>query len=344
MQTDFLRDYWYIACMSDQLKQVPIARQILGEHLVLFRDKDGHAGVLLDRCPHRNLALSRGSVTGNGLQCAYHGWTYDRDGLCTLIPAQCEPSKKEIRMQSFPVQESQGFVWVYMGKQTGQSRRAESKQSNQGAPLQFPLYNEPRARHWVMERVFEGNALYCAENFLDVPHTIFVHAGIFRNESGKELDYEVTAGKDWVQAEFFDEGAFDTFLGRLLIPRETRMVHTDRFILPATTRVDYYFNESRNFIVMSQCTPITHTKTRVFTYMAFRFDPIAWWIQKIYEPLSNRILDQDVIVIKEQRDDIGRFTSPSFQFHSTDAIGREIFQLVNGKKLPARIRRGRMRV
>lgn len=341
---DFLYEYWYIACRSSELQiKKPLKRQILDEHLVFFREQDGQAGALLDRCPHRNLALSRGQVTKNGLQCAYHGWTYNREGECTVVPAQCSSSPRSTHMRSFPVKESQGFVWVFMT-----ARKAARKSNKQFLPahdpIQFPLYEDSRARHWVMERVFEGNALHCAENFLDVPHTVFVHAGIFRNKSGKELEYKVTAGREWVQAEFFDEGAFDTFLGRLLIPGGVQMIHTDRFMLPSITRVDYYFTEKRNFIVMSQCTPITATATRVFTYMAFRFDPFAWLVQKIFEPLANRILDQDVVVIKQQTEDMLLTGAPSFLFHPTDAIGREIFQLVHGKQLKAEIRRARIRI
>ncbi|MCB1322674.1 MAG: aromatic ring-hydroxylating dioxygenase subunit alpha [Leptospiraceae bacterium] len=325
-----LYDYWYIACQSKQLKAAPLARCLLNTHLVLFRGPDGTPGALEDRCAHRNLALSRGVCTDRGLQCCYHGWTYDVTGRCVLIPADSMESPEEnIRIRAFEVREKQGFLWVYMG--AGRPRTE---------PLDFPLYAAHRVRHWVMERVFEGDALQCAENFLDVPHTIFVHKKLFRNESRQQLQFEVTGGRDFVQAEFFDEQPFDTFLGRLLIPRNERMVHTDRFQLPCTTRVDYYFSEQRRFVVMSQCTPISENRTRVFTYMVFRFDPIPRIIQWIYEPLSNRILDQDVEIIGRQSADMARFGGPDFRFQRADAIVKEIYQLAAGKYRPGKARRG----
>ena len=98
-----------------QIGKDPVARTVLGEALVIFRGADGEAAALIDRCAHRNLALSRGKVTAEGLRCAYHGWTWGSDGHCTGIPSSCEPeSCRAIRIKAYPVKEQQGFVWVWM--------------------------------------------------------------------------------------------------------------------------------------------------------------------------------------------------------------------------------------
>jgi len=122
------------------------------------------------------------------------------------------------------------------------------------------------------------------------------------------------------------------------------MEHTDAFHLPATTRVDYRFSEKRHFIVMSQCTPIQTNITRVYTYMAFRFDPIAPLVRLIYAPLSARILDQDVEVIRNQSENIVRSGVERFYFHQTDAIAREIRAMMDGEKPEPGIWRKRIRV
>jgi phenylpropionate dioxygenase-like ring-hydroxylating dioxygenase large terminal subunit len=303
---------------------------------VLFRDHAGKPGALLDRCPHRNLALARGSVTAEGLQCAYHGWTFNAHGDCISIPAACDGSAGKIKVKAFEAIEQQGFIWIFMTDKPGLKP--------QTLPPLFPLYEDRRASVWHYERFFNADALHCAENFLDVPHTIFVHGGLFRSESKSELEFEVTHGPDWVQAEFFGEKPFDTFLGKLLIPQNLPMRHTDRFILPATTRVDYSFSESRRFIVMSQCTPITEDSCQVYTYMAFRFDPVAPLIKIIYYPLAARILKQDVILLGQQKQDIARSEKASFLFHSSDAIAREIYQLARGKGIHPAAGRRRMRI
>lgn len=332
-----LKDFWYIFCLASELKTKPVARTIVGEHLVVFRDKEGNLGALEDRCIHRNLALSRGKVTKHGLQCAYHGFTYATTGKCAFVPAQPRPTENtKAKVRAFRVVEQQGFIWVFMGD--------AQKLKTDNLPLQLPMYDDKKARRWVMQRVFAGNAFHCAENFLDVPHTVFVHNKWFRSEIKDEIDIEVRAGKDWVEAEFLGEQAFDSLVGKLLLPKNEKMVHTDKFMLPYTTRVDYFFSERRHFIVMSQCSPINENSTRVFTYMAFRFDGFASLIKLLYRPLANRILDQDVDLIAEQTQDIQKFNDTKFLYHKTDAIGKEIADLIAGKKITKGPIRKRLRV
>ena len=80
---------WHVECTSAELKATPVQRTILGTPLVLFRGADGVPGALLDRCAHRNVPLSLGRVTGDRLQCGYHGWEYGTDGICRKVPGLC---------------------------------------------------------------------------------------------------------------------------------------------------------------------------------------------------------------------------------------------------------------
>ena len=63
-----LKDHWYVLCTSSELRTRPLARTLMGTPLVLFRNANGEPGALLDRCPHRNVPLSMGSVEGAELQ------------------------------------------------------------------------------------------------------------------------------------------------------------------------------------------------------------------------------------------------------------------------------------
>jgi phenylpropionate dioxygenase-like ring-hydroxylating dioxygenase large terminal subunit len=333
-----LRGHWYIACRSRQLAKGPLARTILGEALVLFRDAEGKAGALIDRCAHRNLALSRGQVTAGGLRCAYHGWTWAADGHCTGIPSSCEPqSCRAIRVKAYPLTEQQGFVWVWLAS-------AEKALPDREPPL-FPWLGEPGWRHFVMERVFEADAFHCVENFLDVPHTAHVHRGLFRGEESKEIELEITRGEDWIEAEFLGEERMDSWIGKLLVPAGSAVRHVDRFQLPYVTRVDYRMSEKRQYVVMSQCTPEGPERTRVFTYLGFRFEPLGGLIQLIFQPFAGAILNQDVEVLRQQTEDLRRTGAPRFLYHETDAIARGIRDLLDGKPLAGRApERKRLRV
>lgn len=324
-----LRGHWYIACRSQQLAKGPLARTIVGEALAVFRDAAGNAAALIDRCAHRNLALSRGKVTADGLRCAYHGWSWGADGHCTRIPSACEPDAcRAIRVKSYPVKEQQGFVWVWMSS-------AEKPEPAREPPL-FPWLGEPVWRHFVMERVFEADAFHCVENFLDVPHTAHVHRGLFRGEESKEIELEITGGEDWIEAEFIGEGQMDSWIGKLLVPAGSAVRHVDRFQLPFVTRVDYRMSEKRQYVVMSQCTPETPERTRVFTYLGFRFEPLGALIKLIFQPFAGAILNQDVEILRQQTDDLRRTGAARFLYHDTDAIARGIRDLIDGKSLAGR--------
>src|SRR5258706_16324950 len=54
--------HWFIVAQSRDLGAEPKPTMLMGMPLVLFRDGEGKAGALLDRCPHRNIPLSLGSV------------------------------------------------------------------------------------------------------------------------------------------------------------------------------------------------------------------------------------------------------------------------------------------
>lgn len=324
-----LRGHWYIACRSRQLAKGPLARTILGEALAIFRGPDGTAAALIDRCAHRNLALSRGKVTADGLRCAYHGWSWGADGHCTRIPSACEPSAcRAIRVKAYLVKEQQGFVWVWMAS-------AEKAEPDREPPL-FPWLGELGWRHFVMERVFEADAFHCVENFLDVPHTAHVHRGLFRGEESKEIEIEITSGEDWIEAEFLGEERMDSWIGKLLVPAGSAVRHVDRFQLPYVTRVDYRMSEKRQYVVMSQCTPEGPERTRVFTYLGFRFEPLGRLIQLIFRPFAGAILNQDVEILRQQTEDLRRTGAARFLYHDTDAIARGIRELIDGKSLAGR--------
>jgi nitrite reductase/ring-hydroxylating ferredoxin subunit len=112
-----LRRYWHPVCLSRDLVDIPYPVRMLGEDLVAFRGKDGKVGLLGDRCAHRCAALHYGQIREEGLECSYHGWTYDAKGACTRMPLEPEntPLMAEVKQKWYPVQEWAGVVWTYMG-------------------------------------------------------------------------------------------------------------------------------------------------------------------------------------------------------------------------------------
>jgi renierapurpurin 18,18'-hydroxylase len=99
---------------ADDVAGEPVAVRVGDAAVVLFRDRSGRVGALPDRCPHRDMPLSSGSVGFFGeLVCGYHGWAWDVDGTCVRIPmshATMRPA--QARLAPFEVAEHGGRVWV----------------------------------------------------------------------------------------------------------------------------------------------------------------------------------------------------------------------------------------
>jgi len=105
---------WYQAAWSHEVADAPLARTLLNEEVVLFRDAEGKASALEDRCCHRATPLRLGEVVAEGLRCGYHGLTFDGTGRCVAIPGQ-DRIPRNAQVRSYPILERQEIVWIWVG-------------------------------------------------------------------------------------------------------------------------------------------------------------------------------------------------------------------------------------
>jgi nitrite reductase/ring-hydroxylating ferredoxin subunit len=312
-----LKGHWYVAAASDDLRRAPLRRAVEGEVLVLFRDSAGRAHALHDRCAHRGMALSRGRVVADCLQCPYHGWKYDGSGRVAEVPALGDgdglPRSRLLR--SYPLAETDGQVWVWIGE---------------GAPghgpFRFPHYGDPGWASFVMNHRFDAPVEACLENFLDVPHTFFVHPGLFRGRALRPSRARVRRHPDSVEAEFLDETPLEGWGPRLVFPRGTVMRHTDRFILPSISRVDYAFGEEHRFIITSQCTQREEYVTDVTTVVTWRLPLPPWLIGPFVRLYCRGVIRQDLDLLRVVGDQLRR-TGNAAVSTSADLLGRHIMGL-----------------
>jgi phenylpropionate dioxygenase-like ring-hydroxylating dioxygenase large terminal subunit len=123
---EMLWGFWYPALRSEQVAGRKLKRAMLLEvPLVLGRDALGKAFALRDVCPHRAFPLSFGQFDGAAVECAYHGWQFDaHTGQCRAIPSLTPDSKLKvdrIYAGSFPCQERDGYLWVFMTNPEGRA-------------------------------------------------------------------------------------------------------------------------------------------------------------------------------------------------------------------------------
>jgi len=118
----FLKNLWYFAQRSDQLKRGSmVAKTLLGEPILIARDAGGMPFAVRDICPHRGVPLSKGSFDGHEIECRYHGWRFNQEGRCTAIPSLVEGQKfnvERVGVQRYPCREMQGNIWIYFGDET----------------------------------------------------------------------------------------------------------------------------------------------------------------------------------------------------------------------------------
>jgi 5,5'-dehydrodivanillate O-demethylase len=185
-----MRYYWQPVCGLDDLLRSPFRTKevkILGEEIVVYRDRSGTLGVVDKYCVHRRASLAYGVVEEDGIRCQYHGWKYDETGRCIEQPFEdtTHPDdnfRDKCSIRAYKAQELGGLIFVYMG------------------PDPVPLL--PRWGPLVWENTVRDIAiahlpcswLQCQENSLDTTHTEHLHgyAGRYftQLQKGEEPDFK----------------------------------------------------------------------------------------------------------------------------------------------------------
>ena len=103
--------------LSEELKEEPIRVRMLSQNFVVFRDSKGKPNTLSDTCVHRGGSLSGGVVREDCIQCPYHGWRFNGDGVCQRIPSLGKDAKipKRARVDAYPTEERYGIVFAFLG-------------------------------------------------------------------------------------------------------------------------------------------------------------------------------------------------------------------------------------
>jgi nitrite reductase/ring-hydroxylating ferredoxin subunit len=319
-------DHWYVLANSDELATgAVLSRTLYDTPIVLFRGHDGSVGALLDRCPHRNVPLSMGEVAkDNTLQCAYHGWRFERGGRCAHIPSLgAEAFAKDSaawQALAFAVRERDGFVWVY---------------ARQGAepahePLAFRHLSDGRYTHVYQRTEAEGTLHATAENALDVPHTAFLHKGLFRSDSrGIAIEAIVRASSDRVEAQYVGEPRPPGLVARLLSPGSSGdVVHFDRFIAPCVAQVEYQLGDENHVLVTTALTPVSDFRTKLFSVVSLRLRIPIRALAPLIEPLGLKIFQQDAVMLRAQTELIKRFGGEQFASTEIDVLGKHIWRLL----------------
>ncbi|MCM2356047.1 MAG: aromatic ring-hydroxylating dioxygenase subunit alpha [Arenimonas sp.] len=174
----FVRNCWYVAGWDHEVPAEGfLARTLLNEPVLLYRDSAGRAVALENRCCHRSAPLHLGRKEGDCVRCMYHGLKFDPSGACVEIPGQASVPP-QARIKSYPVAERNRLVWIWMGDPA--LAKAEDI-------VDFFWHDSPEWRMKPGYIHYQANYQLIVDNLLDFTHLAWVHPTTLGTQSAADL-------------------------------------------------------------------------------------------------------------------------------------------------------------
>ena len=289
--------------------------------LVAFRGGDGRAAVFVDRCPHRNYPLSQGRVTADGtLECGYHGWRFDTGGGCVAVPGLAMESTGGAPPRRVPAHatvERDGIVWFW-----GEPEREPSRQ-----PFHLPSFPDRGSGTAVLRCDLQSTLHAALENSLDVPHTAFLHRGLFRGGDRHTVTAVRRPLEDGVEVQYVGEPAG---MGPIRLGADTRHTfdHWDRFFLPSIAQIEYAVQGWFRIVNTIVHLPLSAQRTRAWFVVQYWSRLPAGLVGPIVHVRGRQILRQDGRALALQTRTIRSFGGEHFTSTDLDVLGNAIWHLL----------------
>ena len=310
----FLYDLWYFVELGSALKPGAMRRyEVLGEPVLLGRDRAGAPFALRDICPHRAAPLSAGRIVdGEGsaeVACAYHGWRFrTADGVCAAIPSLAEGQDVDasrIRVRRYPVAESQGLLFVYMAADARAPEPAEP-------PPVFPgaVGGAPK----IVERMdFDSHVDHAVVGLMDPTHGPYVHQQWWWRSANEQIEKQKRfAPRELGFAMVRHAPSKNSRAYRLLGGRpETEIT----FRLPGL-RWEHVQVGARQVLALTCLTPVTPTRTRI-TQVIWSDHPAVSLLRRLIAAGARRFLKQDGDMVNLQNQGL-RYDPPLLWIDDAD--------------------------
>jgi phenylpropionate dioxygenase-like ring-hydroxylating dioxygenase large terminal subunit len=289
----FLRNMWYLAMPSGMLKTgKTLPKEVLGEKLVFGRTSEGEVFALRDNCPHRGVPLSDGWFDGKEIQCCYHGWKFNSDGVCTEIPALAPESTINIckfKAIKYLCKEISGTIWVYI---------PQSKLGDLTNVVATPDLIIPETKHFkhVETVVLPCNIDHAVIGLIDPAHVTFVHQSWFwRSKKSlriKEKHFEPTT----LGFKMARHKPSSNSKGYKVLKGGTST--EIKFEIPGNRFEHILVGEKDEIVSITTLTPLNENETELnqFFYASLGIVNFIWWPLK---KLGKTFIGQDLGVFRK---------------------------------------------
>jgi len=320
-----LKNYWYVVALADDVDSNPISVKLLNEDFVIWRESNGGLTAAEERCPHRQAPLSHGHLENGCLVCPYHGWTFSESGKCINIPSAADgvPIPPRAHLNTVEVIEKYGLIWLCSGKPLNPLFELEEE-------------SDPSFRR-INTEVQKWNvaATRMVDNFLDITHFPYVHAGTFGagqdtkvpNITLEDLDDDFFGYRYEILAANPEEAKNTSGSNEESVERSM----TSGFNLPLTVRSTITYKSGLEHIILLLSTPIDDVSS-YFTFVIWRNDDFTVPAEEVIS--FDRAIGEEDRVMLEKLDGVMPLDKTALVNVQSDKASvewrRQLLKLING--------------
>lgn len=262
---------------------------VAGEKVVFFRDERGRVRALLDRCPHRGVQLSLGTLKAGCVECPFHAWRFDGQGAVVDVPLNPDAKRERLFATALPARELGGLLWLYTAPLVLQADGAESPGHEPEVPEGLTLKGAART---YLEVEWNTHWTRAMENMLDSPHVPFLHKGTIGRFVRPHLKADSRMDIEWEDTSF---GGRTT---SSVDGREEAGAALDWY--RPNTMVLNIPMPGKLFRMHAICVPIDATRTRMIIVGARTFATLAL-LNPFFNLSNKRIAEEDRAVVESSQ-------------------------------------------